>query len=375
MTRDKKEKNRVRKLAGKSGMTYQAALQQSTGLGTHLPRPSLRLRTVSLVNFRGFRELDVELAPLTVVIGRNGSGKSSLLDALHMAAISLDAYARNAVLGASIDVSRIFAGETRISRDFRMSAELDGNYARRAVFSASALGDGPRVDLKLSPAVSLTKITRSLAPPKLSTIMIRHLGSAVGSQRDVLWDRLVNLPAESIDVVNSNLFDLTDARLVTPLPRDTPGKARKIYFERGGVRRELNEANSSLVALLLLWTGFETCLAADGQNLVVLDEPEAHLHSTLQAEVVSRLAHRLREKSAHAVLATHSEEVCARLLPQPDTSVLAFPAPLVSPRRVHALGQAEKFVFEDKVGSGAFGEVYAGGIGNQDHPAFARIGS
>lgn len=47
---------------------------------------SLRLRTATLRNFRGFEHLDARFAPeFTVVIGDNGSGKSSLLDALALA--------------------------------------------------------------------------------------------------------------------------------------------------------------------------------------------------------------------------------------------------------------------------------------------------
>ena len=44
----------------------------------------MRINTVDVYNFRGFAEYHVEFAPsVTVLIGRNGAGKTSLIDALH----------------------------------------------------------------------------------------------------------------------------------------------------------------------------------------------------------------------------------------------------------------------------------------------------
>ena len=357
MTLNKKEKSRVRKLAAKSGMTYQAALQQAAG--GHQPRQSLTLTAVSLANFRGFRELELELSPLTVVLGLNGYGKSTLLAGLDLAAMSLDFAARNAALGASIDVSSVFAGETRISRDFWMKAELGGSFARRAVFTASGIGDRPRVNLQLT-AASSTRVKRTVVTPRLSTLMIRHLGAEEGSQRDLWRDWVAGLSADGIDAVNRDLIDFADARLVALPQRGSHDKARKIYFERGGVRRELSEANSSLIALLRLLAGLETCAAAGGQPLILLDEPEAHLHATLQAKMASRVATWREEKDARVVMVTHSREVAARLQALPGTSVLEFPAPLVSPQRVHILGEgARRFAFAEKIDSGGFADVYA----------------
>ena len=46
----------------------------------------MRLRRLTLESFRGFESLDLELHPqLTVLVGANGSGKTSILDALVMA--------------------------------------------------------------------------------------------------------------------------------------------------------------------------------------------------------------------------------------------------------------------------------------------------
>ncbi len=69
-----------------------------------LPAP-FPLRTLSVRDFRSIREADVELAPVTIVHGPNGGGKSSLLEAMELiwagtsqrkpASVPADEYARH----------------------------------------------------------------------------------------------------------------------------------------------------------------------------------------------------------------------------------------------------------------------------------------
>ena len=43
------------------------------------------LRTVKLERFRGFTSLSLSVAPATVIVGRNSSGKSTVLHAIRLA--------------------------------------------------------------------------------------------------------------------------------------------------------------------------------------------------------------------------------------------------------------------------------------------------
>ena len=46
---------------------------------------TVRFTTLYLKDFRGIRELNIEFEPnMTVIVGRNGAGKTSILDALCM---------------------------------------------------------------------------------------------------------------------------------------------------------------------------------------------------------------------------------------------------------------------------------------------------
>ena len=55
---------------------------------TRAPAPgwpvSMRITGVRIRNFRGIRSLDLELGPVTVLIGENNTGKTSVLDALKL---------------------------------------------------------------------------------------------------------------------------------------------------------------------------------------------------------------------------------------------------------------------------------------------------
>jgi len=54
-----------------------------------LPEPACLIRRVRIQNYKSIRLADVSLGPFTILVGRNGSGKSNFLDALHFVADSL----------------------------------------------------------------------------------------------------------------------------------------------------------------------------------------------------------------------------------------------------------------------------------------------
>lgn len=54
-----------------------------------LPEPPCLIRRVRIQNYKSIRHADVSLSPFTILVGRNGSGKSNFLDALHFVSDSL----------------------------------------------------------------------------------------------------------------------------------------------------------------------------------------------------------------------------------------------------------------------------------------------
>jgi AAA15 family ATPase/GTPase len=52
------------------------------------------LNTIELRNFKSIKQLEIELAPLTILVGPNGSGKSSILEAIALMAQSVEGHRR-----------------------------------------------------------------------------------------------------------------------------------------------------------------------------------------------------------------------------------------------------------------------------------------
>ncbi|MFO7566257.1 MAG: ATP-binding protein [Enhygromyxa sp.] len=54
------------------------------------------IKKVKLINFRGYENAEFEFAPLSVVVGCNAHGKTTLLDALALVGAASDIAARRA---------------------------------------------------------------------------------------------------------------------------------------------------------------------------------------------------------------------------------------------------------------------------------------
>lgn len=85
----------------------------------------MRLSKLTVSNFRGFRELELELHPeVTVLVGVNGAGKSSLLDAIALMLTYLLAAVRNGPpYPAALEQSDIKVGEASAWVDLQATIE------------------------------------------------------------------------------------------------------------------------------------------------------------------------------------------------------------------------------------------------------------
>ncbi|NPA70226.1 MAG: AAA family ATPase [Crenarchaeota archaeon] len=64
------------------------------------------LKSINIRNFKGIRELDepISLSKITVLIGRNESGKSSILEAIYLAASATQGFMDPITRTSAIDV-------------------------------------------------------------------------------------------------------------------------------------------------------------------------------------------------------------------------------------------------------------------------------
>jgi len=99
------------------------------------------LKTVSIRNYKSIAECDVELGRLTLLVGRNGSGKSNFLDALRFVTESLETSVDHALRdrGGIAAVRRISTGHPR---NFSIALQL--HLPDHAVDYAFEIGSQPK---------------------------------------------------------------------------------------------------------------------------------------------------------------------------------------------------------------------------------------
>lgn len=95
---------------------------------------SVFIRKVSLENYRSIHQCEVELGPVTFLVGANGSGKSNFLDALRLISDSLNRSLDHALRdrGGLEEVRRRSGGHPThfgIRVDFRLDEDTSGHFA------------------------------------------------------------------------------------------------------------------------------------------------------------------------------------------------------------------------------------------------------
>ena len=116
----------ARTLRGKAGVSpaFCYAALQSAAVTTLIER-------VALMNYKSIASCEVELRPLTVIVGRNGSGKSNFVDSLHFVADALTTSLEYAIRkrgGVKGVIHRQGGGRLRIEIAFRMSEDVTGTF-------------------------------------------------------------------------------------------------------------------------------------------------------------------------------------------------------------------------------------------------------
>ncbi len=231
------------------------------------------LTKISISNFRaiGPRPLVLDLAPLTVLVGLNGTGKSSVIDAL---AFKLLGDTRAAILDALLfdrpsSATRIeFPGEEPgiLRKKFRRIRRVSG------------------VDYSVTTGANGTiQVDGLCAAKRAGRLWLKLLGEWAG--RFGMWDIEAVWEGRSVLVTRYHAYRGSTAVL---LPRNASS----------GSRRAL------LLAIQLLLTAPDAIL--------LLEHPESQLHPRFQAMLPALFAESI--KTGRQIIATtHSEVLCAAL--------------------------------------------------------------
>lgn len=223
-----------------------------------------------------------------VLIGRNGVGKTRLMQGI-----------AHALLGHVLDDNSV--GTIAVAED-----AFDGlqNFASLALISFSAFDDfqlelsdndpvkAVQVGLSTSLETDDGAIRTTKTPAQLATDFVTSLGRCRIGLRAERWRKAVETLGQDDLFAESNVATLLD------LPEDAwRAEAERLF-------RLLSSGHK-----IILLTITKLVEHVDERTLVLLDEPEAHLHPPLLAAFVRSLSDLLISRNGVALIATHSPVV------------------------------------------------------------------
>lgn len=337
------------------------------------------LRRLQLLGFRGFAELDLDLAQVTAVVGRNSSGKTSVLHAIRLVCDLVSELLEDPATSPWIPVS---STTVMLCRDAVVPDP--GKFLSlsdwRQVFTDAVVGEGVKAEIQLffddkdpvahasltlsygrNAQLKMTAAVQSKAalaavagqPPKskyrpakllealqrswpscvyvpafygvTSTeeyrtrpVVNRLLGS--GDQSHIVRNLLARMDGPAIIKMNAFLRRALGAEVAqwtSSASAEQRGYLTATYRDTNG-ELELSSAGAGLVGLVSLYAAMEGFRGRGERSVMfLLDEPEAHLHPRLQGDVGEELARLAREFGNQIVFATHSVEMINRVSRDP----------------------------------------------------------
>lgn len=314
----------------------------------------MRLERLSVANFRGIPDFDIEVRRHLVLVGPNESGKSSVLYALHLLlgtapsqlatafterdfsdpSKRIDFTARlveftdderaafpdeiavnpeRLVVKLEAELDAAVSGEISVQRWFPDSGHLHGPTAeQRRAFGWQLVGARRSLERELGPgrASALRTILGQLdlaEDEEKIKAAIENLKTAV-----TFATAIEDFRAELATALSSALprdVDSQQVALTPPGSLDEPLSGVTLAITEHGRTVPMLEQSDGVQALSTMAV---FGMAHKGANIVGIDEPEMHLHPTAQAAIGRLLA----EGGGQRLVATQSSLVAARFLPQ-----------------------------------------------------------
>lgn len=293
------------------------------------------LKKLIVRNFKRFKnETAIELDPITVLMGANNSGKSTVLQALSIFQYCMDV-TRKKKNGLTLE-TRTIGPEEFGALPATSPTDLWPNGKATGAISIKAEFDNRTTiafEIKLSyNRFSIAPVLDGDAGPVIEQTKIRHvpIHSGLALREEYLLaparaDRLRELQYGA--VIRNLLWDLKEnnkpswKQLLGILSRLYPGSAVDVTFDKDVDRFISSEYGDDILErkldVIVSGTGFQQVLQifsgvlSQGSSIVLIDEPDAHLHARMQGELMRVFEDLSRDNGLQFVLATHSPHLLA----------------------------------------------------------------
>lgn len=300
------------------------------------------LTKVSIQNFRGFSHHEIDLRPMTVVVGRNNAGKSTIVEALRLVALVTERYR-----GLAYKEPPAWAGLSRKSRGVSPSlraSDLDfgkafHQYADppaiiRAQFASGAgiavhvgpdsavfaeLTDGDGRTIRDRSAAHSSELPEIAIMPQVAPLQTEERLLSEDYVRAATSTRLASLHFRNqLHVYRERFADFQAAveqswpgvRVVDlTLDGSLGDQTLHLHVRDGGFTGEAALMGHGLqMWLQAIWF----LVRETSARTVILDEPDVYMHPDLQRRILGLIRGRFEQ----SVIATHSVEIMSDVEPR-----------------------------------------------------------
>lgn len=378
-----------------------------------------RLTGLRLENFKGFEDIEVEFGDFNLLVGTNNSGKSTILQAIKLGDALLrqhfpsdDSAAPHP--GRTFPVSllpvaeprdlwyrkRWRVGNTLVAAKLRLtySGGLQFEFGLRLVYGAvnSRILSSPSF-LGLEELARIKSFAPVLVPSSFGVVpheerrtqgrvsTLIQTGRQNEAVRNMLHDLRESSP-DRFDVLRNLLKQHFNVDLFATHFDDFADQFIDARYDELGADLDLFSAGAGFVQVLQLLTF--TLHGTHG--MILLDEPDAHLHSSMQLIVVEMLERLARQYNFQVLISTHSKEIINFVAPttlipvssghkvgplEPHVSALAMLEEMGSVDNIdlYSLFTSKRCVFVEGKSDAGYLQRVAGKIGSTVFEGDSRV--
>lgn len=307
------------------------------------------LKGIRLARFKRFNELEVELRPFTVLMGENSSGKTTVLQAINLALNTIASYSFiTPARGGKVKIRSKGVGLTNLAginlSDFRelyygkisrkgqgaggagidlidekentyrlQITSLFGSFNIKCISSQDDLDHQPTLHKK-QPLFISGFVGLRAAEERAFPVAIRdrlRAGQVSNVIRNLLLDTKEEAPAryQSLKERLEKDFDFHLDEIVFEKTNDLHVKAEySDVCDKNSVSLDFNASGSGFMQILQILTPIYRFCPAESE-IVLLDEPDAHLHPNLQSALANTLRKIQSELNIQIIVSTHSTSI------------------------------------------------------------------
>ncbi len=312
------------------------------------------IKEVHLKKFKKFKDTTIKIAPFSILMGENSSGKTTVIQSINL---SLNIFSRFDLIhetGSTYSVrskgigftelpglkiadfrelyySKISRGsKTKITGDgqigtvitltderdnkFKLQvSSLFGGYNVKCISNTSEIQNAPDLHLKkplyISGFVGLVAAEERSFPVAIQERLLS--GQASSIIRNLILDTKTKSP-KNFDLLRKRLkddFNFSIDNIDFEETKDLYVKARYAEsHDNSKVIFDFNASGSGFMQILQILTPiYRYC--PEESNIVLLDEPDAHLHPNLQASLAKTLREIQKELNIQIIISTHSTTI------------------------------------------------------------------